>query len=236
MPASSGALRTAVLDAIADRLSALAELLVDEGSADRQVFITLQDLEARARRLPWPACRRFLTDPTPLAEQMAGVARATPDAAARTPWHGRRGMGASRAPLPIPRKTPPKNAAVQQSAWPGLAEHSAAGRASGMHATGMRCNSWRTACMGCCALTCGVLASLELPTRVTGRRTADLPEAEALDKAAFAFAEPTRRSRAPAQPVPVHPLPIQAWSRVRVGMCCSLSGGGVGDHKSQATT
>ncbi|MGW2424252.1 hypothetical protein ACWC0C_34245 [Streptomyces sp. NPDC001709] len=91
MPASSGALRTAVLDAIADRLSTLAELLVDEGSADRQVFITLQELEARARRTPWPTCRRLLTDPTPPAEQIAGVVWATPDAAA---GGGRRGMGA----------------------------------------------------------------------------------------------------------------------------------------------
>lgn len=42
---SSGALQTAVLDAIADRLSALAVLLADPASADRKVFSTLQELE-----------------------------------------------------------------------------------------------------------------------------------------------------------------------------------------------
>ncbi|MGP3969758.1 TIGR02677 family protein [Streptomyces sp. 6N223] len=44
--ASSGALQTAVLDAIGDRLTALAALLADPGSADRQVFTTLQELES----------------------------------------------------------------------------------------------------------------------------------------------------------------------------------------------
>lgn len=43
--ASSGALQTAVLDAIADRLHALATLLADPASADRRVFTTLQELE-----------------------------------------------------------------------------------------------------------------------------------------------------------------------------------------------
>jgi len=43
--ASSGALQTAVLDAIADRLTALAGLLADPGSADRRIFSTLQELE-----------------------------------------------------------------------------------------------------------------------------------------------------------------------------------------------
>lgn len=43
--ASSGALQTAVLDAIADRLEALHELLTDPGSANRRVFSTLSELE-----------------------------------------------------------------------------------------------------------------------------------------------------------------------------------------------
>ncbi|GHJ35996.1 hypothetical protein Sm713_16050 [Streptomyces sp. TS71-3] len=43
--ASSGALQTAVLDAIADRLHALAALLSDPSSEDRRVFTTLQELE-----------------------------------------------------------------------------------------------------------------------------------------------------------------------------------------------
>ncbi|MEU1624885.1 TIGR02677 family protein [Streptomyces sp. NPDC020096] len=43
--ASSGALQTAVLDAIADRLHALAALMADPASADRRVFTTLQELE-----------------------------------------------------------------------------------------------------------------------------------------------------------------------------------------------
>jgi uncharacterized protein (TIGR02677 family) len=43
--ASSGALQTAVLDAIADRLSALASLLAEPGTADRRIFTTLQELE-----------------------------------------------------------------------------------------------------------------------------------------------------------------------------------------------
>jgi uncharacterized protein (TIGR02677 family) len=43
---STGALQTAVLDAIADRLDALYALLIDPGSADRRVFSTLQELEA----------------------------------------------------------------------------------------------------------------------------------------------------------------------------------------------
>ncbi|MGW4977166.1 TIGR02677 family protein [Streptomyces mirabilis] len=43
--ASSGALQTAVLDAIADRLHALAELLAEPGSSDRRIFTTLQELE-----------------------------------------------------------------------------------------------------------------------------------------------------------------------------------------------
>ncbi|MFE2733978.1 TIGR02677 family protein [Streptomyces sp. NPDC059349] len=43
--ASSGALQTAVLDAIADRLTALAALLGDPTSPDRRVFSTLQELE-----------------------------------------------------------------------------------------------------------------------------------------------------------------------------------------------
>jgi uncharacterized protein (TIGR02677 family) len=42
---SSGALQTAVLDAIADRLSDLAALLADEGSSDRRVFTSLVELE-----------------------------------------------------------------------------------------------------------------------------------------------------------------------------------------------
>ncbi|MGW2052757.1 TIGR02677 family protein [Streptomyces sp. NPDC001840] len=42
---SSGALQTAVLDAIADRLHALAGLLSDPASADRRIFSTLQELE-----------------------------------------------------------------------------------------------------------------------------------------------------------------------------------------------
>ncbi|RKN10564.1 TIGR02677 family protein [Streptomyces radicis] len=43
--ASSGALQTAVLDAIADRLHALDALLADPASANRRVFATLQELE-----------------------------------------------------------------------------------------------------------------------------------------------------------------------------------------------
>lgn len=43
--ASSGALQTAVLDAIADRLEALHELLADPASANRRVFSTLSELE-----------------------------------------------------------------------------------------------------------------------------------------------------------------------------------------------
>ncbi|HEY2195976.1 MAG TPA: TIGR02677 family protein [Actinomycetospora sp.] len=42
---SSGALQTAVLDAIADRLSELATLLADERSSDRRVFTSLVELE-----------------------------------------------------------------------------------------------------------------------------------------------------------------------------------------------
>lgn len=42
---SSGALQTAVLDAIADRLDALHELLTDPSSANRRVFTTLTELE-----------------------------------------------------------------------------------------------------------------------------------------------------------------------------------------------
>jgi uncharacterized protein (TIGR02677 family) len=44
--ASTGALQTAVLDAIADRLDALYGLLTDPASSDRRVFSTLQELEA----------------------------------------------------------------------------------------------------------------------------------------------------------------------------------------------
>ncbi|WP_034238884.1 TIGR02677 family protein, partial [Saccharomonospora iraqiensis] len=43
--ASSGALQTAVLDAIADRLAQLHRLLADPASADRTVFTTLSELE-----------------------------------------------------------------------------------------------------------------------------------------------------------------------------------------------
>ncbi|MEV0260044.1 TIGR02677 family protein [Streptomyces sp. NPDC050617] len=43
--ASTGALQTAVLDAIADRVAELAALLGDAGSTDRRVFSTLQELE-----------------------------------------------------------------------------------------------------------------------------------------------------------------------------------------------
>lgn len=42
---SSGALQTAVLDAISDRLTALCDLLADPSSADRRIFTTLQELE-----------------------------------------------------------------------------------------------------------------------------------------------------------------------------------------------
>lgn len=42
---SSGALQTAVLDAIADRLSELATLLADDRSSDRRVFTSLVELE-----------------------------------------------------------------------------------------------------------------------------------------------------------------------------------------------
>ncbi|MFE7119019.1 TIGR02677 family protein [Streptomyces sp. NPDC057654] len=43
--AATGALQTAVLDAIADRVAELAALLGDAGSTDRRVFSTLQELE-----------------------------------------------------------------------------------------------------------------------------------------------------------------------------------------------
>lgn len=43
--ASTGALQTAVLDAIADRLTGLAELLGERGAPDRRVFTTLTELE-----------------------------------------------------------------------------------------------------------------------------------------------------------------------------------------------
>ncbi|MGW0546143.1 TIGR02677 family protein [Streptomyces altiplanensis] len=43
--ASTGALQTAVLDAIADRIAELDRLLADTGSGDRRVFSTLQELE-----------------------------------------------------------------------------------------------------------------------------------------------------------------------------------------------
>ncbi|WP_261575650.1 TIGR02677 family protein [Frankia gtarii] len=43
--ASTGALQTAVLDAIADRLDALYALLLDETSSDRRLFTTLSELE-----------------------------------------------------------------------------------------------------------------------------------------------------------------------------------------------
>jgi uncharacterized protein (TIGR02677 family) len=43
---STGALQTAVLDAIADRLDELHALLTDPASGDRRVFTTLQELEA----------------------------------------------------------------------------------------------------------------------------------------------------------------------------------------------
>lgn len=43
--ASAGALQTAVLDAVADRLDALYGLLLDDGSSDRRVFTTLGELE-----------------------------------------------------------------------------------------------------------------------------------------------------------------------------------------------
>ena len=42
---SSGALQTAVLDAIADRLDELYGLLADETSANRRIFTALQELE-----------------------------------------------------------------------------------------------------------------------------------------------------------------------------------------------
>jgi uncharacterized protein (TIGR02677 family) len=44
--ASTGALQTAVLDAIADRLGELGRLLADPGSSDRRIFTALQELEA----------------------------------------------------------------------------------------------------------------------------------------------------------------------------------------------
>ena len=44
--ASTGALQTAVLDAIADRLAELVRLLADPGSGDRRVFSAVQELEA----------------------------------------------------------------------------------------------------------------------------------------------------------------------------------------------
>ncbi len=48
--ASTGALQTAVLDAIADRLAELDRLLADTGSGDRRIFSTLQELEGLTRR------------------------------------------------------------------------------------------------------------------------------------------------------------------------------------------
>ncbi|SDJ88294.1 TIGR02677 family protein [Actinopolyspora mzabensis] len=49
--ASSGALQTAVLDAIADRLGELNELLRDPTSADRRIFSSLQELEGHLEAL-----------------------------------------------------------------------------------------------------------------------------------------------------------------------------------------
>ncbi|WP_243795947.1 TIGR02677 family protein [Saccharopolyspora gloriosae] len=47
----TGALQTAVLDAIADRLAEVAGLLDDPGSADRRLFSTLQELEGHLEAL-----------------------------------------------------------------------------------------------------------------------------------------------------------------------------------------
>jgi len=49
--ASTGALQTAVLDAIADRLEELGRLLADPASADRRVFAALHELEAHLEGL-----------------------------------------------------------------------------------------------------------------------------------------------------------------------------------------
>jgi len=49
--ASTGALQTAVLDAIADRLDELHGLLADPGSANRRVFTALQELEGHLEAL-----------------------------------------------------------------------------------------------------------------------------------------------------------------------------------------
>src|SRR6266540_3893457 len=49
--ASSGALQTAVLDAISDRLAALHSLLTDPGSTNRRVFSTLIELEGHLEAL-----------------------------------------------------------------------------------------------------------------------------------------------------------------------------------------
>lgn len=49
--ASTGALQTAVLDAIADRLGELGRLLADPGSEDRRLFAALQELEAHLEGL-----------------------------------------------------------------------------------------------------------------------------------------------------------------------------------------
>jgi uncharacterized protein (TIGR02677 family) len=48
---SAGALQTAVLDAISDRLTELAQQLADPGSADRRIFTTLQELEGHLEAL-----------------------------------------------------------------------------------------------------------------------------------------------------------------------------------------
>lgn len=49
--ASTGALQTAVLDAIADRLAELGRLLADPGSSDRRVFSAVQELEGHLEGL-----------------------------------------------------------------------------------------------------------------------------------------------------------------------------------------
>lgn len=49
--ASTGALQTAVLDAIADRLTELGRLLADPGSSDRRVFSAVQELEGHLEGL-----------------------------------------------------------------------------------------------------------------------------------------------------------------------------------------
>jgi len=49
--ASTGALQTAVLDAIADRLAELGRLLADPGSGDRRVFSAVQELEGHLEGL-----------------------------------------------------------------------------------------------------------------------------------------------------------------------------------------